>query len=161
MTLDQEIQTVNDIRLGMFTRDMSMTEVNKNLDEMLPSLSESELNAFMQNLSLAYGKVKIWAEANRKKKIQIEVGENEQKKLALAEKKRKAKEKRNAKDLAKLNAKVEDIIKNPGKVNGIVYDSDPATNKAIKEFVRTGLTPENAVAMLKSIGALPESYELR
>lgn len=148
MTLQQEVQTVNDIRLGMFTKELSQTELNTNLDELLPSLTEAEMNMFMQNLSSAYAKVKIWCETKRKLKITIEVSEKQAKLQDKANKQRTKK------------AKVKSIDSLETADKALVYDSDPAINKAIKEMVKFTGSKESAVAMLKSIGGLPEGYEL-
>ncbi len=159
MTLAQEVQTVNDMRLGMFTNDMDVTEVNKNLDELLPTLSDSEVTNFLLNISLAYQKTKFWAEKQRKTQIALSVDEVEKAKQALANKKREKKEKKDAKKKEVVFTSNGATVKNVGKV-AICYDSNPATNKAIKEFVSMTGSYSSAVAMLKSIGGLPSDYEL-
>lgn len=169
MTLTEEVQTVNNIRLGMFTDAMNITQVNAALDELLPTLSDDEMCNFLQNLSNAYNKAKIWGEKQRKVKISIEVDEAEQIKLQRAFAKR---EKKAKKDLEKVNGI--SLVNSSTSVNSsassasstakkpsVLYDPDPAINKAIKEMVAMTKNYSAAIAMLKSIGALDASYKLQ
>lgn len=167
MTLIEEVQTVNNIRLGMFTDAMNITQVNAALDELLPTLSDDEMCNFLQNLSNAYNKAKIWGEKQRKVKISIEVDEAEQIKLQRAFAKR---EKKAKKDLEKINGislvssstnSSTSPASSTAKKPSVLYDPDPAINKAIKEMVAMTKNYSAAVAMLKSIGALDASYKLQ
>lgn len=169
MSLEEQIRTINDIRLGMFTTEMTQSKLNTELDNLLPGLSESELCTLLMNLTAAYAKCKSFEEKQKKIKIAIEVNERDTAKVQGIEKTRKTKViKKAPKDekqieILSLNGKGEEVISRipASYANGLIYDTDPVINKAIKEMVKMTNSYPQAIAMLKSISALPADYQLK